>query len=188
MDYRTFEQFQDEASSAGVLFYYTGPFDSEVIAALASQLKDTLQKKIPSGPASRKLFSIFIEMAQNVLHYGSATPRTDSDVPTRPGSIVLGKGESSYWIVCANLVASNHVPRIRSRLEALRNMSVAEVKAAYRAQLANDEHAETDTLSKGAGLGLLTIARESAQPIEFDFAPDPASDGRFSMFRIRTVI
>jgi hypothetical protein len=188
MDYEAFALFQNDANKAGLLFYYTGPFDRDEVAALSHKLKETLQQETASGPASRKLFSVFVEMAQNVLHYGGTVALDDPPRKTRPGSILLGRSDGAYWIVCANLVPIEHVPRIRERLEALRTMSLAEIKAAYRAQLANDAHAETDLLSKGAGLGLLTIARDSSQPIEFDFTPDPASDGRYAYFRIKTFI
>lgn len=192
MDYKTFERFQDRASNAGVLFYYTGPFDSDIVAVMSNQIKEKLKQESASGPATRKLFSTFIEMAQNVLHYGGAEATDGGGTTAKPGTIVLGKtavsADAAYWIACGNLVESDHVLRVKEKLESLRNMSTAEIKAAYRAQLANDAHESMDALSKGAGLGLLTIARDSTQPIEFDFIPDPESEGRFSYFHIKTVI
>ncbi len=100
----------------------------------------------------------------------------------------MGQAEESYWIACGNLVPSEQVERINSKLTTIRSMSLAEIKAAYREQLANDEHESTDDISKGAGLGLLTIARDSRQPLEFEFAPHQQSAGRYSYFYLKTVI
>lgn len=187
MDFKAFESFQNHALDAGLVFYYAGGFDSEVVRTLSANLKDRLEKENASGPVKRKLFSSFIEMAQNVLHYGG-TATDDEGAPCRPGAIGMGQDGASYWIACGNLVPVDQIARINDKLSALRTMSIAEIKAAYREQLANDAHAERDTISKGAGLGLLTIARDSTHPIEFHFNSHPGTDGNYAYFYIKAVI
>lgn len=188
MNLKSFERFQDGALSAGMVYFYTGSFDSDMVKFLANSLKDTLEQENASGPLKRKLFSSFIEMAQNILHYGGIPADGGSQHPGKPGAIGLGKSGSSYWIACGNLVPTEQVERLSDKLTALQSMSLAEIKAAYRQQLANDDHESSDTLSKGAGLGLLTIARDSAQPIEFEFTPHEESAGRLSYFYLKAVI
>lgn len=51
------------------------------------------------------------------------------------------------------------------KLGALRNMTLDEIKQAYRQTLRE----ETPEGSKGAGMGFLTLARDARQPLEFDF-------------------
>jgi hypothetical protein len=188
MNLKSFERFQDGAANAGMVYFYTGCFDSEMVKFLANSLKDTLEQENASGPLKRKLFSSFIEMAQNILHYGGVAADGASQPPGKPGAIGLGKAGDSWWIACGNLIPSEQVQRLSEKLTALQRMSLADIKAAYRQQLANDEHASTDAISKGAGLGLLTIARDSTQPIEFEFAPHRESAGRLSYFYLKTVI
>ena len=187
MNLRSFELFQNGAADAGVIYYYSGIFDSGMMDMLSRALKDKLERENASGPVKRKLFSSFIEMAQNVLHYGGA-PGGTAPESGKPGAIGMGHEEQSYWVACGNLVPSEQVERIHDKLTVLKSMPLAEIKAAYRQQLANDEHESTDVISKGAGLGLLTIARDSTQPIEFDFVPHAQSAGRFSYFYLKTVI
>lgn len=188
MDIKAFESFQDGASQAGLIYYYAGAFDAEMVKALSVNMKDRLQKENASGPVKRKLFSTFIEMAQNVLHYGGSPPGDADGARSKPGAIGMGSEGIFYWIACGNLIPVEQIPRISRKLTTIRNMSLDEIKAAYREQLANDEHESNDSISKGAGLGLLTIARESSHPIEFNFVPDPASDGDFAYFYIKAVI
>ncbi len=188
MDFKNFENFQGGASAAGVIFYYAGWFDSAMVHVMSTKLKDKLQQEPVSAPIKRKLFSSFIEMAQNVLHYGSMPADHASDAQHVPGSIGIGQDGEAYWIACGNLVPIDQIQRMHDKLSALKSMSIAEIKAAYRAQLANDAHETIDTTSKGAGLGLLTIARDSRQPIEFEFISHPASGEKFSYFYIKTVI
>lgn len=57
-------------------------------------------------------------------------------------------------------------------------MSREETQACYRRQLLDDEHARRDPHSRGSGLGLLTIARDSRQPLEYAFVStgEPADE------------
>jgi hypothetical protein len=188
MNLKSFEKFQDGAANAGMVYFYTGCFDSEMVKFLANSLKDTLEQENASGPLKRKLFSSFIEMAQNILHYGGTSFDAAGQQAGKPGAIGLGKSGQSWWIACGNLIPREQVERLSEKLTALQSMSLADIKAAYRQQLANDDHESSDAISKGAGLGLLTIARDSAQPIEFEFAPHQESAGRLSYFYLKAVI
>ncbi|MDZ7866860.1 SiaB family protein kinase [Acidovorax sp.] len=201
-----FERFQANAQDCGVLFYYAGEFTPAVVAAAADSLKQRLATEDASGPAKRKLFSTFVEMAHNILHY--AVPPDDdaletaaADAPAAPapkGAIGVGKdlpadvqaseAPAQYWIVCSNAVDAAHVPRLTDKLDALRAMSLEEIKQSYREQLRNPDHSATDTLSKGAGLGLLTIARDASAPLEYSFAPSPDNEGRTALFHVKARI
>ncbi|MNT96692.1 hypothetical protein D3C72_2388500 [compost metagenome] len=80
------------------------------------------------------------------------------------------------------------MPRLTDKLDALRAMSLEEIKQSYREQLRNPDHSATDTLSKGAGLGLLTIARDASAPLEYSFAPSPDNEGRTALFHVKARI
>lgn len=194
-----FERFQANAQDCGVLFYYAGEFTPAVVAAAADSLKQRLATEDASGPAKRKLFSTFVEMAHNILHY-AVPPEDDGAAPGPKGAIGVGKdlpanghdaaeaAPAQYWIVCSNAVDIAHVPRLTDKLDTLRAMSLEEIKQSYREQLRNPDHNANDTLSKGAGLGLLTIARDASAPLEYSFAPTPESEGRTAQFHVKARI
>ncbi|KPF68721.1 hypothetical protein IP84_08805 [beta proteobacterium AAP99] len=185
MKIELFDQFQTQASMNGLIYYFSGNLDSPMVAALADTLKERLQEEGLANATRRKLFSTFVEMAQNILHYGAPSGETTTG---KPGAIGMGREGDQFWVVCGNLVLSEHIARLTEKLNAVRSMSLDEIKAQYRKQLANEEHSTQDTISKGAGLGLLTIARDSTEPIEFTFAADPASSGRYAYFYIKAVV
>ncbi|WP_119965393.1 SiaB family protein kinase [Simplicispira lacusdiani] len=183
-----FARFQENAQDCGVLFYYTGEFSPPVIAAAADSLKTRLAAEGASGPATRKLFSTFVEMAHNILHY--AAPADDGSAATPHGTIAIGRedGQDSaghYWIVCSNPVDLVYVERLSSKLDAVRAMSLEQIKQSYREQLRNSEHRSTDAVSKGAGLGLLTIARDASAPLEYSFSPATDPSGRTTLFHVK---
>jgi len=184
-----FERFQGQAREANVIYYFSGDLNQAILGALGEALRHRLEAQGVAGPVRRKLFSTFVEMAQNVIHY--AAPDDDAPVELhahKRASIALGCDGADYWIVCGNQVQVDYIPRIADRLNELRSLSLPEIKERYRHQVANDGHEQEDGISKGAGLGLLTIARDSKFPIEFSFASDPASNGSRAFFIIKAVV
>lgn len=179
-----FNNFRAVADESGVLFYYTGSLSQSIVSAIGDTLKQRLEDVSASNGARRKVFSSFIEMAQNILHYSADVPSGEDGLPYKHGALAVGKEGEKFFVVCGNPVRVEDVPRLQEKLEPLRCMSLDEIKLAYRAQLRNDEHAD-DAISKGAGLGLLTVARDATEPIEYSIvyaAKSDASGGRADLY------
>jgi hypothetical protein len=176
--------FEGVAGDAGVVFFFTGEFTPSGIVALGDTLRRRLGDLQVPGKPSRKLFSAFVEMAQNVLHYAAApASRVDAaQASAQRGTIVVGDGGDHHWIACSNHVGAEHAARLRERLEAIERMSPAELREAYLRQLEDEGHEGSDPLSQGAGLGLLTIARAARGPLEHAFTPAPGGDGALTRF------
>ncbi len=193
MSPQEFERFQHNSQDCGVLLYYAGEFTPAMIAAAADSLKGRLASEEAGSAAKRKVFSAFIEMAQNVLHYAAASATLGNGAPVASGAIAVGRerascAESHYWLVCSNPVHVEHIARLTEKLSALRSMSLAEIKESYRTQLRNSEHADSDAISRGAGLGLLTIARDASAPLEYSFASTPDPQARTALFHVKARI
>lgn len=161
MDLTLFNQFRESAGQNGILLYYTGEFSQNVVATIGDSLKKRLETTNASSSARRKVFSTFMEMAQNIVHYGQADGGTE-------GTFAVGRTDDErFFLVCGNPIHLEHVPHLQEKLEPLRRMTLDEIKLAYREQLRNDDHHEQNPGSKGAGLGFLTVAREASEPIDY---------------------
>ena len=187
MNLANFENFQKQARTAGIVFYHTGEFTGPIISAAAEALKHRMQESGASGPATRKLFSTFVEMAQNIHHYASEAGDMVHGSLAGGGTISVIKGETDYWVICVNRIETAQIARISEKLDTVRAMSLEEIKKAYKEQLHNSDH-ENDESSKGAGLGWLTVARDSKQPLEYSFSSDTAGDGKYAYFLVKAVI
>lgn len=183
MRLENFSDFCNLASNNGILFYYTGEFSQNVIGAMSDSLKQQLDSVGVSGPARRKVFSTFVEMAQNIMHYADG----EAVAAGRLGALAVGRHEERFFVMCGNPVKIEHVERIRNKLEPLRIMNLDEIKAAYRQQLRNDEH-DKDAISRGAGLGFLTVARESAEPLEYQIVFSSQRNDGHAEFYLRATI
>lgn len=178
--------FFDLARRHQVIFYYMGYFSQNIVAAMAEAVKLQLEVAGVAGPMRRKLFSSFIEMAQNIIHYSSdtLTPSSQDDGELRHGWVCIQRGEDGrFLILCANPIEPRIGDELRAKLDALRSMAPDEIKQAYRQTLRE----ETPEGSKGAGMGFLTVARDAREPLEFDLTPGEGTDDP-SVFYLKVAI
>jgi hypothetical protein len=180
-----FTQFANHAIADGAVFYHSGHLDGEMVAAIGALLRRRLQEEGASRAQARKVFTTFMEMAQNIVHYAAVTDE-DGTVPAgKFGALSVVRSPEGFEVMCGNYLAAEQVPRVRGRLESVQVMGPEKVRLAYRRQLAFEGE---DPDSKGAGLGLLTMAASAREPIEFAFDPDhPAQDEKSFLF-LKTVI
>lgn len=185
MLYQEFSDFYEVARKRHIIFFYVGYFSQPVVAAISETIKARLDTAGAGGPTRRRIFSSFVEMSQNIMHYSSdtLTPDDATDKQMRRGSFCIGMKGESFFLLCANPVDSLNVERIRSRLDPLHTMTMEEIKLAYKKALRE----ETPADSKGAGLGFLTMARDASEPLEFEFVPDEHNPGS-TIFCIKAII
>lgn len=182
MEIDLFSTFKNEALEQGIVFYYTGKISQNAIATMGDVLKQRFDST--EKPAvMRKVFSSFIEMIQNALHY---SPLILDNSPEKIGAITVGRKDGHYFIVCGNLVDKTYIPRISEKIDLVNSMTKDEIKAAYRAQLRNDEH-ESDAVSKGAGLGFLTLARDASAPISYVFQPVAEYENQYAELHLKVL-
>jgi hypothetical protein len=168
MNYSEYRAFSDFAAQRKIVFYYYGYFSQTVISAMADTIKLSMTQADTAPSTKRKLFSCFVEMAQNIIHYSSEalTPATQDHDEIRQGSVCIGKVGERFYLLCANRVAADDVEPLREKLEPLKTMTLDEIKRAYQVTLRADQPEG----SKGAGLGFLTVARDASEPLDFEFS------------------
>ncbi len=183
-DIEQLQMFCECAGHNNVIFYYMGYFSQNIIAAMADSVKTRVEYIGAASPTRRKLFSSFIEMAQNIIHYSADAVDTagKTDAEMRRGSVCISVKNDRYYLQCSNLVRADIANLLREKLEHLRTLTNDEIRLEYKETL----RSETPEESKGAGLGLLTMARDASEPLDFEFTPD-GLDGNM-MFCLKATI
>ncbi len=181
---RQWDDFYSYVERRDVIFYYVGYFSQSIIAAMADAVKLRVEHVGAVAQTRRKLFSSFIEIAQNIVHYSADSYRKEGDTAPaiRHGAVFISLTDERYYLHCANPVDAEVAGTLRAKLEHLRSLTMDEIKSEYKETL----RSETPADSKGAGLGFLTMARDASAPLEFEFSP-PTADGT-SMFYLRATI
>lgn len=166
---RNLQSFCQCAEQRDVIFYYVGYFSQPIIGAMAEAVKTRVEQTGAAASVRRKLFSSFVEMAQNIIHYSADYPATNplSEGEMRHGAVSIALSDGHYHLHCGNLVHDKVAEELRHKLEHLRALTIDDIKREYKEAL----RADTPADSKGAGLGLLTMARDASAPLEFQLAP-----------------
>ena len=157
----------NEINEKGIIFSFSGYISEGILFALGDALKKKLSIEETNANTVKRVFSVFVEQAQNIIRY-SAEKLVDPDqgIPAvSSGVITVGFEQGRFFVACGNVVRTEDVHHLRCRLELLRSMDPAEIKAYYLEQIREPPAAG----SMGANIGLIEIARRASEPIQFDF-------------------
>jgi len=148
----------------GIIFLtYGGTITQSLIVAMTETLeKETENAELSMGLAS-KIFTVFIELAQNMMNYSKKMNKEGFDPK---GLIIVGKNKDGYYYVYSqNIVNEEDKQKIEERLKTLVSASRDEIKKMYREarKSGKDKH------RKGGGIGFYEIARKS-EKIEYNFS------------------
>ncbi len=162
--YRAFKRMLDER---GILFSFSGYLSEGILYSLGDTLRQKMTLDETDITTIKKVFSVFIEQAQNIIRYSAekVLGNVGKSVELSSGMVTIGTEQGQFFIVCANTILEEDVPRLKQRLELLQKMDKDEIKAYYKEQLRE----APDEKSRGATIGLIEIARRASEPIEFDF-------------------
>ena len=163
----------------GLFFCFSGPLSQTLLIEIGDVLKNRMKSKEADHSTILKVFSVFIEQAQNIIHYSAEKIITSpsQNFGLSHGVVAVGHDQTHYYVVCGNLLKNESVDKLRNLLTRLQNMSKEELKEYYKEQRKKPAPQE----SKGAHLGLIELARKAAKPIEFHFHPVNEQDTFFSL-------
>ena len=155
---------------------YSGPLWASGIDGIAEMLLKRLEFDDLSFNASQSVFSIFVEQINNMMMYSAEKDlKNDSEgnqLEISKGNFILGIQDTTYFVQSGNLVTDNNAKILKSRIDHLNALDKKELRQ-YHKQLL---YAEDDNpQSKGAGIGLIEIARRASDTITYEF--EPHSDG-----------
>ena len=143
-DYYTF------TSSRRVLISYKGPVTDVIMAEISKDIRD----KFAENPRiSRKLFAIFMELAQNILYYSAEKTTIGSD-KGGIGTILITETDEHYTFACGNLVEQQYVQELADGCTLINSMDKDELREYKRERRSSPQHER----SKGAGIGLIQVA------------------------------
>ena len=168
-----YRSFKHDLDQRGIVFSFSGYMSEGILYSLGDALRQKMALEDTNVSTVKKVFSVFVEQAQNIIRYsadkvsGDRVSGSESGkaIELSSGMVTIGSENGRFFIVCANVVLADDEPRLRERLERLQKMDKDEIKAYYKEQLRE----APDERSRGATIGLIEIARRASEPIEFDF-------------------
>ncbi len=175
----TLIELGEQLNNANVQLCFNGPFTSGIIQHFGAALRAYLQHEQSDETEVTGVFSVYIEMAQNIQRYVARHSEglAAKGVGSSNGIIVIGRSGAHTSLIAGNWLLSESVGPLKSRLDEIRALDGAGLKAMYKKQMRSAPVAE----GEGAGLGLLTIARHAASPITYELQQRPTGLTFFSL-------
>ncbi len=163
---------------------YSGPIWSDGIEGIGGTLRKCLEyEALPLG-AAQSVFSVFVEQMNNILMYSPEREHLpgegDKVFSASKGVFVLGSKDHSHFLQSGNVVRNENIELIRSRIDHLNSLDKNALRKYYRERMKGEND---NPESRGAGLGLIEIARRASSKIEYSFTPlEEEGLSFFSMF------
>jgi hypothetical protein len=160
--------------NGSVMIAFHGVISQETIIGMGEALRSELHHIHPLNIVN-KVFAIFIEMTQNVLHYSNQRIETNGKSIGK-GSVMVLSTQHGYCLITANLVNEKQKTNLQEKCELINSLNEYQIKEHYlnwRRRLVEGD-------SKGAGLGFYDIVRRSGMPVDFSF--EPHSDQQYWFF------
>lgn len=151
---------QDNKEIEKLYMTYDGPFIIQVISTFAKFL---LENTVVTQHVSKKLYRVFIELAQNVALYSFERVELINGTFIGKGNVYITENTNSFQCTTINRIQEEHAPiLIRNCTEINATpMKILRNKRRELFRLANFQ----DT---GAHIGLIMIFIYSKNPIEFE--------------------
>ena len=113
------------------LLCFNGPISRSLIEEIGNALKNYLNVEHARPAEAMDVFSVYIEMIQNIRQYAAQNGDTDACA-----TVVIGRRDESRYVVSAGkLVRIEDGNALVARVQELAALDKAELKAAYKAQL-----------------------------------------------------
>jgi hypothetical protein len=160
LDFDLYKYYTD-SKDHHIILTFKGALSQEIVVEIGFIIKS----KLVVDKQIKKIFAVFVEMAQNIMHY-SDEKEFDlvSGKETGIGIILFTQDKNKYLITSGNIVLNEKIEKIVNKLEFVNSLDNDGLKKAFNEQIRSPRESE----SKGAGLGFIEIARKCSGKIKYE--------------------
>jgi hypothetical protein len=155
-----FFEYHAQISNDNILLSYKGPLTDILLSEFSRDIRNKLQKE--NSKTGKKVFGIFMELAQNVLFY-SKEENHFGENHDKVGTLVIIQRDEFYQLITGNLVFKRDIPFLTEKCEVVNSLDRDALRE-YKRQLRNSPKEEE---SRGAGIGLVQAALTSDNPLGY---------------------
>jgi len=164
-------------SKHDVIVSYKGPFDKNAMGLIGNYIRGIISL---NPRASKKVFKVFIELAQNIAHYSAEKNIIGDYIGAGVGSLVIVDFPDHYLLVTGNLIKNENIGPVIDKCELINTLDKEGLRKLKREQLKQNDRTRT-----GADIGLIQLAITSDNPLDIEVKP---IDKKCSFFTIRVKI
>lgn len=155
-----FQHFTNNKNSKSMVFF-KGKLAQDTLGELGGMIKSSYSQE--GNKNIKRIFAVFIELAQNILHYSEERIQNSDGTNSGAGIVMLTEEDDGFHLTSGNLMRSENSEKISSHLDHIKTLAADELKSYYQ-EMRKKPRPED---SKGAGLGFIDIARKADRPLDY---------------------
>jgi hypothetical protein len=165
----------------GIVFLtYGGFLTQSLIVGMTDALEREAENSELSMKISNNIFTIFIELAQNMMNYSKKVSSEDFDPK---GLILVGKNSNgNYYVLSQNILDEKDKQKIEPKLKIIKKSTKDELKKLYREARKSGKN----THEKGGGIGFYEIAKR-CEEIKYEFISIPEDTTKY-YFKFKAIL
>jgi hypothetical protein len=156
-------------------YTYNGEFTEQLTEQILGLVENSMNVESESSKTKKKVYFIMVESLQNITRHQSS--KTEDYLLN--GFFSIHKSPIGYFITSGNIVSTNNIEALKSKLDKLNSLSADELKTYHQELLTLGGFSEKG----GAGLGLIEMLRKSGNKLQYDFID---INTRYSYFYFQT--
>ncbi len=152
----------------GITFSYKGPITQDILEVVGDSLRDKLSSQAIENKLIRRVFSVFIEDAQNVLKHSCERSETLSEVKPGVGIVGVGRNEDNdFYVFSGNFILRKNEAQLKKQIDYINSLEPRQLQEYYN----KTRKSGTLTEEGSAGLGFIDMARKSGNPLQYRLTP-----------------
>ena len=157
--------FRQEIIESKIVLSFEGQMSQGVLVSMVDTLKEKLKANDQDAKQTmvRKIFAIFVELAQNIQNHSMESEIIDG-LETGAGIIVIREDEDSFMLTSGNKITIVAAEKLIQYCDKLNGSNADELKKLYKQQLRSERNKE----SNGAGIGLIDMIRKSGSALRYE--------------------
>ena len=159
-----------------IIICYKGPFLDRILVLMGEKINILLNH---DPRLNKKVFSIFIELAQNIAYY-SEEKHQDKNAGNKTcgkGTFIISEAETFYTLTSANFIKKSWVPEVLGKCDLINTLDMDGLRKLKR-ELRNRPRHEGQL---GGNIGLVDIAIKANAFLDVEVTP---VDDKFSFFSL----
>jgi hypothetical protein len=166
-----FVKLHQNLQQKGIFVVNKGVFSHEAIMPMLTMVENNLVWQHTMITEQKLLFHLLVELLQNISNHAYATNGQNE------GIFFMGHNTQQYFITAGNYIANSDIDELRKNIDLVNSKTPEELKQLYLKKLRSGKHDKT----KGAGVGLIDLARFSKSKLSYKLFDCDADKSFFSL-------
>ncbi len=168
MDKLKLFEYYNKMCDQNIVLDFQGVISQDLLVGMAEMIKNKFTQKFGKTNIVKKMFSVFIELAQNIAYYSYERVELEAGKEKiGAGIIVVTEQNTYYTITSGNRIENNKALEVESQCKYLNGLNEDELKTYYKEKL-REPRPEG---KKGGGIGFVDILRKSKSKLEYQITP-----------------